>query len=194
MELPEKLEPGGAIEDKVTSSLINAMLAGIRRAQPPAQIKGGRIQHTDAGWLLSIDPGGLASGSRFPLKPIKTGANKVRFVYGTVHGIVPRIGSDYDSGTDLTGTITDPASPELTVTESGVIYVQVDLAEDTYEAEKPLIAFAANLPGDVPRESAYQILCALTYDSGEITLGTPAHQGSIDMASCGGVMNYWDLG
>lgn len=187
-DLPEKLEPGGAIEEKITSKLINAMLAAIRRCQPPEQVKGGRIGSSPAGWTLAIDPGNNSSTS-FPLKPVQTAPTKIRIKYGTVHGIVPKIGTDA-----ITAEIADEANPEITVTFSGKLYVKVDLAADTYEAENPTIAFAAEVPADVDRESAHQELAAVTYASGAITAIVPVHQGSLDVASCAGVTNYWDLG
>lgn len=130
-----------------------------------------------------------AASATFPLQPVKSAANKLKFRYGTVHGIVPTIG-----GTELTADLAD--SPELTITESGKVYVKVDLAADTYEAENPIIAFAATVPADVDRVSAHAEIVDVVYDSGTsaITSFAPAHKGSIDVASCAGVTNYWDLG
>lgn len=54
--LPAKIHPGGAIEEKVTSELLNAMLDAIKRAQPPEQVTGGRLTLTDGGWMLDVRP------------------------------------------------------------------------------------------------------------------------------------------
>lgn len=95
-KLPEKIEPGGAIEEKVTSSLINRMLAAIRACTPPDQVKGGRIAKTAAGWLLAIDPGRNSSSADHPWKVRVENAEKreVTLTPSFLNNSIPLIGSD----------------------------------------------------------------------------------------------------
>jgi hypothetical protein len=161
-------------------------------------IGGGRgitITQSAGRYIVSARKQRPQSGNPFPLKPAVFEGNKVRFRYGTVHGIVPKI-----DDTELTASISDEDAPEITVTGAGVIYVKVDLAEDTYEAENPVIEFvagdASDIPEDVDRESAHQLIVTVEWndETSSIARVSSAHKGSLDMASCGGVLNYWDLG
>lgn len=132
---------------------------------------------------------------KFPLQAVKFGSDKIRFQWGTVHGIVPVV-----NGVAITTDINDSASPELTIAGTGVIYCGVDLSDDFYEPENPELAFAigpadpSTIPPDVNYESAYVMIAVVDYDNGSITGIAHGNTGSLDCASCGGVSNYWDLG
>ena len=141
---------------------------------------------------LAGSPG--VSATTFNLQPVQIGDDVIRIRYGVCHGIVPKI--DDGGATEITADLDDADNPEITVTASGKLYIKVDLATDTYEAENPVIEYAATVPDDVDRVSAHHELADVTWDSadgGSITLIVPVHGGNIDMASCGGVINYWDL-
>lgn len=133
--------------------------------------------------------GGAAA--TYPLQIVKVAEKKIAIRYGTVHGVVPKIGAS-----EITPDLADDANPEISVSASGKLYAKVDLAADTYAPENPILAYAATVPADVDRVSAHQELAAVTYDSGSgaITNIAPVHQGSLGIASCAGVTNYWDLG
>lgn len=154
-----------------------------------------RVSRSNNGITLSLArPGKGSAQAKYPLQPlIGSTPVKVKFRYGTVHGIVPMIGGD-----PLTPALAD--SPELTITGAGVIYAKVGLAPDTYEAENPVLEFVAgdesNIPDDVARVSAHELLVGVAWDAeaGAITDLAPTHTGSIDVASCGGVVNHWTLG
>ncbi|MDQ8206227.1 hypothetical protein QEH52_01805 [Coraliomargarita sp. SDUM461003] len=184
-----RFQPSGNISQELTVARMEAMRLAILRAQPPAKVKGARIGQTDKGWWLAVDPGTIAAAAAWPLKPVVYGATEVRFVYGLVHADPPKIDDE-----EILADIDDPDYPGLTCGSAGKIYVGVDLAADTYEPENPIIAFADTVPDDVDRSKAYVEIADVAFADGAITKVTPVHRGNIDMASCGGVLNYWDLG
>lgn len=172
--------------DKSVTFNTNRRLAG----EPEQQRDSGDLIET-----VEIKSNGGVIETTFPLQPVQSGDDKVIFRYGTVHGIVPKIGTDA-----ITIDIDDEDNPKLTVTATGVIYVKVDLAASTYEAENPTLVFVTgdetDIPADVDRVSAHHLLVGVEWDDATNSIKTlsPVHQGSIDVASCAGVSNYWDLG
>lgn len=193
IQLPDEFKPGEPIRAGEMDKLRQAIAFALKD-----MIGGGRgitVSQSAGKYLISARKQRGGTSKSFPLQPVKSGADKVKFRWGTVRGIGPQIG-----GEPITTDLNDEANPEITVDAAGVIYVKVDLAPDTYEATNPVLAFVAgdesDIPEDIPRESAHAPLVSVAWDTENeaITGLSPAHKGSIDVASCAGVTNYWDLG
>lgn len=181
-------KPSSSITNELTVARMESLRKAALRAQPPKQVIGGKIRTTPDGWTLEIPKPGRPKDP-FPLEPVLSTSTTLKFRFGTVHGIVPKIDEE-----ELTARLDE--SPELEIDGSGKVYIKVDLAEDTYEATNPVIEFAETVPEDEDRVNAHAIIVDVEFDEAENTIKSfsPAHRGSIDMASCGGVINYWDLG
>lgn len=149
---------------------------------------------TDNGILINLRKfpdaiQGVGGGAEetYPLQPVQVGDDKVKFRWGTVNGYTPKIGTD-----EITSNVNDAANPEFTITGAGYIYVKVDVSS-TFVIDNPVLEFAATVPTDTTT-NAYRSIVNVGWTSGAITSLAPAHRGSIEVATCGGVLYYWDLG
>lgn len=189
--LPEKIEPGGAIEDKVTSSLLNALIDAVRRSQPPEQVKGGRIGITPAGWTLEIDPGSRGASSRQPFQVSTRIVNGSIFALirkGTVNAKVTKIGGD-PMVDDL-----DENSIQITASGETTLYLVARSVEagtlDFNGVEESEIVIVD--PGDDDQTQATEILGSVTVSDGEVTGFSSNLSGSQQVDSCGSV-HSWKL-
>lgn len=185
MQLPNEPTPGKPINASWGQRVVRYLKSLTLRSS--ADI---RVNHGPNGITLALvrSSGGSAS-NKHPLQPVQSAPTKIRIRYGLIHADVPSI-----DDTEITAQIGDEANPEITITQSGKLYAGVDLAEDTYKPENPIIAFAEAVPDDVDRLKAYREMASVTFADGKITNITPVVRGNMDVASCGGVLNYWDMG
>lgn len=128
-DLNFKFAPADAIEDQVTVKRLSAMLAAIRRAQPPQHVRGGRITQTDTGWELTVNPAPSGANGWRPLTLVETSegdVRKVRWTYGLINGlVVPGVDTDVEISSQdwvyfFADAVTSPGSPRL-VTDVSII-------------------------------------------------------------------------
>lgn len=187
-QLPDGFRSGEALKADDLERMRRAIAFALKD-----MIGGGRgitVSQSAGKYLISARKQRGGGVSKFPLKPHRSGANKVKFTWGTVNGYTPTIDE-----VEITADLDDPANPEITISESGIIYVKVDVAEGAFAIDNPVLEFATSVPADTTT-AAHRAIVNVAWDSESSSISSiaPSHRGSIEVASCGGVVYYWDLG
>jgi hypothetical protein len=186
MKLPQARE--GMTVMEIFVSVINYL-----RANTIRNVIGGKLRRSPSGITIEIERAKTTkkpAPKTFPLEPVRSGDDKVKFRWGTVNGLTPKIGE-----VEITAGIDEDVNPLLTITQSGIIYVKVDVAASTLVINNPVLLFGTTVPADTST-AAHRALVNVTWNAGDSVISAiaPSHRGSIEVATCGGVLYYWDLG